>query len=995
MDDRFRQSGVPNPNGNSQYPPLGQSYNGQQQNTLPPLGSAQQYQPMYNHHNSNPQTPITPHTPVSNATSSGASIPPIAPQHPPLRPLQPSPSYMLTTSSYSQPPLLPTSGAHSNALGQNALTAGLQDVRAGGMGMGMYPHPSTVLSNQDSEPVHVVGQQGRRGVLPTHPGRPSPAIGKTMANPTKNAEGKYECPHCNKTYLHLKHLKRHLLRHTGERPYQCHLCKDTFSRSDILKRHFQKCSIRRGNPTGASHLQNAQSHLQKNRQPSGAEANSYLNHMATSMPYADNAYGNTTLGNMQPMAPMQTDGYADGLPPMNAHQSMSARTSRSNSLIRPASGVEENRRSMSALDMGHPRLNFNDFRATNGMANNMSHDMSPYGNQQSQPTSAVTNGQPHYSYDSAMGHQDIPSTSMPIKQEDAESASYGRPTLPNVNGLANGQDHSGRWNGSYSGNGDGQSQADNFLMNSSMTRNDTARDAMLSGLYSHSGFTDAASGFPNWDFGTFDPLHKKANDLVAFCYPDSYMLNPGSNTARDYEALRRLLTTDNLKHFLGLYKHFQNHWPMIHSSFDILTAHDGLILTMVCLGAVYSDRIGIKDVRWLMDLVRASVFRSSQLYKGASERARNDDAVEKSMPISGSIQEVQALVHIHFLFVWHGNQQQRQQGREAFWTLASIVRQMGLLQLLPIGHPNSSTLHKSGHIDTSDITSWTWADWLEQESRIRVMYIVFLIDASLAIYFNAQPQFDIYDIKLPLPADDATWEAKTAEECANALGIHGEVAQVDNYAGSRRMNQLTMSDTLVLLLSGKDLPLQATNIFSKFILIHAVHTQIFRLQRQFAIPSGFSSGASTPQSYNDGTNSNGGSGAATPTDGQYSQLQGMLRRTMGALVLWKKQWDSDMQLQYGTKQRPLGFCRDGIHYYFLAKIFLQSSCREDWLAPPDVRFQQVFNQLKYIRTHVVIDSTSKNVEIGSITTVDDGYGMEDLTLNMKLLFTPIFDSSQP
>lgn len=41
---------------------------------------------------------------------------------------------------------------------------------------------------------------------------------------------------------------------TGTRPYSCGLCRETFSRSDILKRHFAKCSIRRGNPTGANHL---------------------------------------------------------------------------------------------------------------------------------------------------------------------------------------------------------------------------------------------------------------------------------------------------------------------------------------------------------------------------------------------------------------------------------------------------------------------------------------------------------------------------------------------------------------------------------------------------------------------------------------------------------------------------------------------------------------------------------------------------------------------
>ena len=45
----------------------------------------------------------------------------------------------------------------------------------------------------------------------------------------------------------------------------CVLCKDTFSRSDILKRHFQKCSLRRGNPTGATHLSHPQAHLKRSQ----------------------------------------------------------------------------------------------------------------------------------------------------------------------------------------------------------------------------------------------------------------------------------------------------------------------------------------------------------------------------------------------------------------------------------------------------------------------------------------------------------------------------------------------------------------------------------------------------------------------------------------------------------------------------------------------------------------------------------------------------------
>jgi hypothetical protein len=64
----------------------------------------------------------------------------------------------------------------------------------------------------------VVGSQGRRGILPSVPGRATPVTNgvngtaKSTTIPAKDADGKFPCPHCNKTYLHAKHLKRHLLR---------------------------------------------------------------------------------------------------------------------------------------------------------------------------------------------------------------------------------------------------------------------------------------------------------------------------------------------------------------------------------------------------------------------------------------------------------------------------------------------------------------------------------------------------------------------------------------------------------------------------------------------------------------------------------------------------------------------------------------------------------------------------------------------------------------
>ena len=496
---------------------------------------------------------------------------------------------------------------------------------------------------------------------------------------------------------------------------------------------------------------------------------------------------------------------------------------------------------------------------------------------------------------------------------------------------------------------------------------------------------DGTLGPPIWnlDMSEDDPLQFKVDRLVDFCFPGGIQ-----DSLRDQQnnlETRAFLTVDNIKHFLELFTNFQGHFPYLHMpTFNFTGSYDGLILAIIGIGAVYSDRVSQGQVRDLMRRTKFGIERTSSIYRNSASNMH----LRRGTPSGTELQELQALLMLSTQFTWHGGPAERASARAESKRVFSFVKQHGMLELAGPGDGAYSYLHNIADGNAVDPSQWSWDTWIEQEKRLRIMYLVFLLDAALKIWFNCPSQFEPSDIKLPLPCDDAAWEATQAEDCARALGLHGLEAQVGiNATGSLHLKQIAMPHAMdILYNTSYIIQPRTTNVYSKFILVHALHTQIWEIQRQRSLtPSAPQSPAGTATA----------TGTASP--GASFQSNSSLRGVTAALVRWKKMWDEDMQLQYPPTgntdfvSRRVGFCRDGVHFYWLAREFLQPTRVRDWRLAADTRFKQVISALGQVREWSKTEGAQRGEQPGSICNIDVQYGSEPLELDMTKLFRPLVE----
>ncbi len=742
----------------------------------------------------------------------------------------------------------------------------------------------------------------------------------------------------------------------------CVLCRDTFSRSDILKRHFQKCSIRRGNPTGASHLSHAQAHLKKSHPGPHKNSNSMSNENDL---MGVNGMSNVGLFGVIP----------DGTQP-DASSGMTDEQA----LKRLSTGGGRDGRSMAGpVPGGSNRANFDpSYGGGGGMPGTGMNPSLAFN---------VPHGLNGHSYGQGQGYDYVPHNHNSSVQSHSTSVQdwslMFQPSAPD--GFMN------SYNPSIT-NSLVPIKTEASLINST--------NGLFPGIYPSIA---PSNNTPSWNLHN-DPLEDISSRLVYFCFPNNQVIGR-SNDIRNY------LSASNIKHFLEHFASFQGHFPILHiPTFRIAEAFDGLLLGMICIGAVYSDRLTPAQVREMMEVAKAVIESNCHIYSIVSREQTRDSGFgdESFIPGKSDLEQITAIFMMQVLFTWHGTPLQREKAGREFPLIAEIARRAGLTK--PMTTSPFSVLHQANvTVENFNAASFDWSAWVEQEKRSRLMFNLFLIDSAMCLYFNCAPQFEKDEIRLPLPADDAAWDASTSSECAEALGLHGPVvARARNPEGSRRPKQPEMHSALNTLMHNSwDLQPGATNLYSKFILVHALHIQLWTALRQISIqesgqlnPQNLSfpsSGTSTPINQHDwvrgidptgsGQHSASTSGRATPeTTGQLS----LLKNINNAFDKWKKAWDEDMLAQYppsSTQYRRFGFCRDGVHFYWLAKYLMKNNRSMDWPIAPDQRFAQIINFLKSVKTWVVSDSAKRGEELGSVSDIGD-YGVTDMTLDMAQLFRP-------
>lgn len=102
------------------------------------------------------------------------------------------------------------------------------------------------------------------------------------------------------------------------------------------------------------------------------------------------------------------------------------------------------------------------------------------------------------------------------------------------------------------------------------------------------------------------------------------------------------------------------------------------------------------------------------------------------------------------------------------------------------------------------------------------------------------------------------------------------------------------------------------------------------------------------------------------------------------LEKWRVAWDKDLNLEFPDPKKRIGFCRDGLPFYALAKVFLKHGANPGWRCGKDD--EQTMMKVQKLLKKVNELIRTQGVEGGAVGKIDENYAVDELSFDMKMLF---------
>ncbi|KAE8353015.1 C2H2 type zinc finger domain protein [Aspergillus coremiiformis] len=270
-----------------------------------------------------------------------------------------------------------------------------------------------------------------------------------------------------------------------------------------------------------------------------------------------------------------------------------------------------------------------------------------------------------------------------------------------------------------------------------------------------------------------------------------------------------------MSHFICLYfDSFQSVYPIFHGpTFNPNTCHWLLALAMSIIGSHAAD-----------------IDKQDDCAAAFHEFLRRAIHIEKEKCRSGRtpLWLIQAMM-LNCVGLLHGNNENaRSSMLDSFGELVSLATREGLLCAATLSKLATTEIPQEAH----------WVTWVEDETRKRTGYFIWLLDCMLAYHFDSRLLLSLDDGQAPLPSDESLWRASSADAWR----------QLRDKATGRE--DISLYSAVLTLYIEKKL---AANIgeFGHILLVHALYHRMWEVGDYFRRPLSFWNPTAKKQSRED------------------------------------------------------------------------------------------------------------------------------------------------